>query len=110
MARFRCRAPYFRSVPSFNKKSRASSVVLKTNDFSGEVLKIRCWTMFNSMSRIFLQLVGAERLERDDLIETIDELGRELAPRGVRAAAHDLSVELLVHGSVLGLPGAFTAR
>ncbi len=59
------------------------------------------------MSRIFLQLVGAERFERDDLIETIDELGRELAPRGVRATAHDLSVELLVHGSVLGLPGAF---
>ena len=54
MARFKWRAPYFKSVPSLRRKPLASSVVLKTKDLSGEVLKIRCWTMFNSMSRIFL--------------------------------------------------------
>ena len=52
MARFRWRAPYFKSVPSCSRKPLAVSLVLKTNDRSGEVLKIRCCTMFNSMSRI----------------------------------------------------------
>ena len=55
------------------------------------MLKIRCCTKFNSMSRIFLQLLGAERLEGHDLVEPVHELRRELAPRGFHAAARQFA-------------------
>ena len=52
------------------------------------------------------QFVGAERLERDDLIQPVDELRREFAARCFGAAACHFAVQLFVHGSVLGLPRA----
>ena len=52
MARFKCRAPNFWSVPSSSRKSRARSVHLKTNCLPAVAIMIRSCTRVSSISRI----------------------------------------------------------
>src|SRR3984957_4871687 len=51
IARFKCRAPYFKSVPSFSRNSRAGCVTLNKNRPLA-VSKTRCCTIPNSISKI----------------------------------------------------------
>src|SRR5947209_967212 len=54
------------------------------------------------------QFIGTERLERDDLIQTVDELRRELPASSFDTAALDFAVKLLVGLARKRLPYRFT--
>ena len=109
MARFRWRAPYFRSVPSRSRNSRrrlgqreherrpagrAEDALLHDVQFDRQDLA---------------QLGFAQRPEHHHLVDAVHELRRELAPRRFHARARDLVGQLLVHHAA-ALAGARPRR
>ena len=77
-------------------------VQVNTNWLAAEAIKTRCWTMPSSISRICCRCSGAQGLEDHDLVDTVHELGRELAARGFDGGAVDFVVEALIDHLDLG--------
>ena len=79
IARFRWRAPYLESVPSFSRNSRAMSVTVHVKR------RFRGGRFQPPVDQIQLdvqnpaQLLVAERLEHNDSVQAVDKLRRELA-------------------------------
>src|ERR1700688_3223622 len=88
IARFKCRAPYRGSVPSFSKYSFTAAVQLNTNWFVPAAISTRCCTIPNSMSRICARCSSrsVHRRPLNLVIERLIDLNR--LRRESKAAVH----------------------
>src|SRR5579864_6836002 len=92
IARFKCRAPYRGSVPSFSKYSFTEAVQLNTNWFVPAAISTRCCTIPSSISRI-CDRCSSQRLEHHRLVDAVHKLRRELAPRRFHRCPLNLVIE-----------------